>query len=1033
VSVAAGRPGWYARIVTHLPVLGDAMAGPWFRVQSIVTRPWPGSAGHDFLDVLPAASVAARAGRPFVAGWLCRAPGAPLELFTNAVLPAPQAGNGPAGLLFPPGARGVPVHAGWLAACAALVWSPCPGRQAPPLLGEPAPPAGDADRRPARFESALTAALGRPFGWLVVAEPTALLDAEVAELRAQVTVLRQHDEERFRFGTDRAERRLAELDAYREGGLWLVRVLVGAQTRGELARLAPVLAGSADLGHHPYRLGAGQEALSLAAALAARAGPAGEGLAGIGPAGVGPAGVGAAGVGPAGAEAQVPFPATAGVLTALAGLPQGEVPGLRVLGASQFDVTSETWTGEPEPSVPGGDGAGRHGAPVRLGVILDAHDRPAGEFLLPLPTLNRHALVTGATGAGKSQTVRHLLAELTLAGLPWLAIEPVKAEYPGMAGRLAGLGPAGQVTVLNPADPGAVPLSVNPLAPERGYPVQAHIDMVRALFLAAFDADEPFPQIIAQALQRVYEANGWDLVTGGGLAGAVAEPAVPTLAQLQRAALEVIGEVGYGRELQADVRGFVDVRLRSLRIGSAGRFFEGGHPADVAALLRRNVVLCLEDVANDEDKAFVMGTLIIRVVEHLRLAVRAGRRAGLRHVIVIEEAHRLLRAQREGRASGHAVELFAAMLAEIRAYGEGLVIAEQIPAKLVSDVVKNTALKVMHRLPAADDRDLVGAAMNLGEAQSRQVVSLEPGVAAVFADGMDRPIRIRVPFGGAAECPGPGPVPPMLARRSTACGAACTGERACTGAEIRAAEVLAAPGSAAGAWLRVWAEVLLLAFLTGRALPAVPSPLRGWWDGLGGRLRECLLATVVDRAVAVRARALRPSYDPALLAANAARAAADALGQRARPGTRPGPGWVIPQVRWLHETGRLCPPGGGPPDPGRCAPPLDFGLPGLADWPGARVGHRLRALRRHPLSMDLPGNRLAAWTALLGEDDQQGFGRDLAALGVGLPPAAQLSHAATLMGATTWLPVVLSWPARLLAPRSRPAWLTGEAHARNPG
>ena len=192
-----------------------------------------------------------------------------------------------------------------------------------------------------------------------------------------------------------------------------------------------------------------------------------------------------------------------------------------------------------------------------------------GEFLVPLPTLNRHTLVTGATGAGKSQTVRHLLTGLTRAGLPWLVIEPVKSEYPGMAGRLAGLGPAGEVTVVNPADPAAIPLSVNPLAPERGYPVQAHIDMVRALFLAAFDADEPFPQIIAQALQRVYEANGWDVVTGGGMAGAAAEPAVPSLGELQRAALEVIGDVGYGRELQADVRGFVDVRLRSLRIGRA--------------------------------------------------------------------------------------------------------------------------------------------------------------------------------------------------------------------------------------------------------------------------------------------------------------------------------------------------------------------------------------------------------------------------------------------------------------------------------
>jgi len=215
-------------------------------------------------------------------------------------------------------------------------------------------------------------------------------------------------------------------------------------------------------------------------------------------------------------------------------------------------------------------------------------------------------------------------------------------------------------------------------------------------------------------------------------------------------------------------------------------------------------------------------------------------------------------------------------------------------------------------------------------------------------------------------------------------------------------------------------QTLVLAFLTNRSLPMVPAPLRTRWDGLGARLRECLLATVVDQAVAVRARALRPSYDPAQLAAQAAQAALRALDEGAGPGTRPGPGWVIPQVAWLHEADRLCPPGGGPPDPGRCAPPPDYNLPSLADWPGARVGHRLRALRRHPLSMDLPGNRLAAWTALLGEDDQRAFGHDLATLGVGLPPATQLAHVAAPMGVTAWLAVVLSWPVRLIAPHSQP-------------
>jgi hypothetical protein len=84
--------------------------------------------------------------------------------------------------------------------------------------------------------------------------------------------------------------------------------------------------------------------------------------------------------------------------------------------------------------------------------------------------------------------------------------------------------------------------------------------------------------------------------------------------------------------------------------------------------------------------------------------------------------------------------------------------------------------------------------------------------------------------------------------------------------------------------------------------------------------------------------------------------------------------------------------------------------------------------------MDLAGNRLAAWTALLGEDDQRAFASDLAALGVGLPPASQLGHVAAPMGVTAWLPVVLSWPGRLAAAQNHPAaWFAGDPAAGNPG
>ena len=94
--------------------------------------------------------------------------------------------------------------------------------------------------------------------------------------------------------------------------------------------------------------------------------------------------------------------------------------------------------------------------------------------------------------------------------------------------------------------------------------------------------------------------------------------------------------------------------------------------------------------------------------------------------------------------------MFAGLLAEIRAYGEGLIIAEQIPDRLVGDVIKNTAVKITHRLPAADDRDAVGATMNMTSAQNRFLVTLRPGEAAVFADGMDYPVLARMPDGTGA-------------------------------------------------------------------------------------------------------------------------------------------------------------------------------------------------------------------------------------------------------------------------------------------
>ena len=490
---------------------------------------------------------------------------------------------------------------------------------------------------------------------------------------------------------------------------------------------------------------------------------------------------------------------------------------------------------------------------VELGSVLDRSLMSAGSFALPPGSLNRHVFVCGATGAGKSQTVRSLLESATRHGIPWLVVESAKAEYRLMAARL----PDAEVITIRPGEPDAIAAGFNPLEPAAAadgtrFPLQTHADLVKALFIASFQAEEPFPQVLSAAMVRAYEEAGWDLALGEPRR-AGSEAAYPTLTGLQRAAEQVVSEIGYSQRITDDVLGFIRVRLASLRHGTTGRFLEGGHPVDFTSLLQKNVVLELEDIGDDADKAFLMGSVLIRLVEQLRLMRRPGAAPGLRHLTVIEEAHRLLRrpelgGRGSGGAAGHAVEMFAGLLAEIRAYGEGLVIAEQIPARLVPDVIKNTAVKIVHRLPAADDREAVGATMNATQSQSRYLVTLPPGRAAVFADGMDFPVLVQVKDGTERERASPVSTSDsrtLVQPRSASCGSECQ-TRPCTVRDMRNAQRALQDEP----WIPLWAELAVLAHLTGWPTP-VPQPhVLATLEAFPARTIQCAISHAADSAIA---------------------------------------------------------------------------------------------------------------------------------------------------------------------------------------
>ena len=67
---------------------------------------------------------------------------------------------------------------------------------------------------------------------------------------------------------------------------------------------------------------------------------------------------------------------------------------------------------------------------VELGVVVEADvPVPAAGVRIPLSMLNRHGLVSGATGTGKTKTLQLMAEQVSAAGVPVFAAG-IRATYP---------------------------------------------------------------------------------------------------------------------------------------------------------------------------------------------------------------------------------------------------------------------------------------------------------------------------------------------------------------------------------------------------------------------------------------------------------------------------------------------------------------------------------------------------------------------------------------------------------------------------
>jgi hypothetical protein len=368
-----------------------------------------------------------------------------------------------------------------------------------------------------------------------------------------------------------------------------------------------------------------------------------------------------------------------------------------------------------------------------------------GAVVTPLQALTRHGLVTGFTGSGKTNTVLYLLDQLwRVHRIPFLVIEAAKKEYRALS-RVKGFE---DLLIFTLGDETTSPFRLNPFELLPGVRVEAHLGRLQACFDAALPQFGILPSIVAEALEEIYKSKGWKL-TDRALASdtSVVSRLFPTLREMFAEVIRVSERRGYAGETFHNIRAAAAGRIGSLLRGSRGRMFGGQRSMPADLIFHRPVILELNDL-NEDDKALTMMFLLMWMREYRELHPSKP----LQHVTVIEEAHNVVsNVQSVGSSEvsadtkAKAVAAFSNMLAEVRAYGEGIVISDQSPEKLAPDAMRNTNLQIAHQLRDRRDREAIARAMIMDEEQQEYIGKLRVGEAALFRTGIEKATFITVP------------------------------------------------------------------------------------------------------------------------------------------------------------------------------------------------------------------------------------------------------------------------------------------------
>jgi len=423
-------------------------------------------------------------------------------------------------------------------------------------------------------------------------------------------------------------------------------------------------------------------------------------------------------------------------LSYLINFPLRSVPGISVV-----DSSPEFSLNQPEIPV--------DAKTIDFGKVLYGGTETEMQYKLPVDLLAKHTLISGINGTGKTNTVQSILNNLK-GEIPFLVIEPAKSEYVDWAVEYNKQHPEAPIDIYIPGcksykdkqtrQPIANQkvLKLNPfevvwLNNEQEPNVLTHIDRLKSTFAAAFPMYDILPILMEDLIYTIYQNKSTDWLSKEPEFGRTLPP---TLNSMSMSVDNVISNRGYEERIERNMKACLNTRIDSLKRGWKGEMLNTVHSTPWSDLFERPCIINLSYVGDDVDKAFFMALILQFLYEYRTACAEIGtvdfNDNSCRHLTVIEEAHRvMMKCEKPDEPQYKSAMMFSNMLSEIRAYGEGMMLVDQVPTRLIPDAIKNTNTKITHRLVAEDDCKAVAESMGISKEQRLIIPKLMVGQCLV--------------------------------------------------------------------------------------------------------------------------------------------------------------------------------------------------------------------------------------------------------------------------------------------------------------